>query len=80
MGIKQSAGDVKFFADLMINAAKDRKIYIAVDALMDPSFCLSTPGASPRHLRQSGGLPRFSARLVVGPAIHSSRNMKQQSA
>ena len=43
MEIKQSAGDVKFFADLMINAPKDRKICSAVDALTDPSFCLSTP-------------------------------------
>jgi len=44
MGIKQSAGDLKLFADLMINAPKDRMIYSAVDALMYPSFCLGAPG------------------------------------
>jgi len=44
MGIKQSAGDLKLFADLVMNAPKDRKIYSAVDALMYPSFCLGTPG------------------------------------
>jgi 4-hydroxy-tetrahydrodipicolinate synthase len=44
MGIKQSAGDLKLFADLMIHAPKDRKIYSAVDALMYPSFCLGAPG------------------------------------
>lgn len=44
MGIKQSACDLKLFADLMINAPKGRRIYSAVDALIDPSFCLGTPG------------------------------------
>jgi 4-hydroxy-tetrahydrodipicolinate synthase len=44
LGIKQSAGDLKLFADLMVHAPKDRKIYSAVDALMYPSFCLGTPG------------------------------------
>lgn len=44
MGIKQSAGDLKLFADLVMNAPKDRKIYSAVDALMYPSFCIGTPG------------------------------------
>jgi 4-hydroxy-tetrahydrodipicolinate synthase len=60
MGIKQSAGDLKLFADLMINAPKDRKIYSAVDALMYPSFCLGTPGviaATP------SGIPRATALL-----------------
>lgn len=60
MGIKQSAGDLKLFADLMINAPKDRRIYSAVDALMYPSFCLGTPGviaATP------SGIPRATALL-----------------
>ncbi|WP_395746055.1 dihydrodipicolinate synthase family protein [Prosthecobacter sp.] len=60
MGIKQSAGDLKLFADLMINAPKDRKIYSAVDALMYPSFCLGAPGviaATP------SGIPRATALL-----------------
>ncbi len=61
MGIKQSAGDLKLFADLMINAPKDRKIYSAVDALMYPSFCLGTPGiiaATPSAIPRAAALLR----------------------
>jgi 4-hydroxy-tetrahydrodipicolinate synthase len=71
MGIKQSAGDLKLFADLMIDAPKDRKIYSAVDALMYPSFCLGTPGviaATP------SGIPRATALLrdAVAKADHAN--------
>jgi 4-hydroxy-tetrahydrodipicolinate synthase len=61
MGIKQSAGDLKLFADLMINAPKDRKIYSAVDALMYPSFCLGAPGviaATPSAIPRATALLR----------------------
>jgi 4-hydroxy-tetrahydrodipicolinate synthase len=61
MGIKQSAGDLKLFADLMINAPPDRKIYSAVDALMYPSFCLGTPGviaATPSAIPRATALLR----------------------
>ena len=60
MGIKQSAGDLKLFADLLINAPPGRRIYSAVDALMYPSFCLGAPGviaATP------SGVPRATALL-----------------
>lgn len=45
VGVKQSAGDLKLFADLMLDAPPDRKIFSAVDALMYPSFTLGGHGA-----------------------------------
>lgn len=44
VGVKQSAGDLKLFADLMIGAPRDARIYSAVDALLYPSFTLGAHG------------------------------------
>lgn len=43
-GVKQSAGDLKLMADLMLGVPKGRKIYTAVDALLYPSFALGCHG------------------------------------
>jgi 4-hydroxy-tetrahydrodipicolinate synthase len=45
IGVKQSAGDLKLFADLMLGAAPGKLIFSAVDALMYPSFALGAHGA-----------------------------------
>lgn len=45
VGVKQSAGDMKLFADLMLGAPKQARIFSAVDALMYPSFALGAHGA-----------------------------------
>ncbi len=45
VGVKQSAGDLKLFADLMATAPEDARIMSAVDALMYPSFTLGAHGA-----------------------------------
>lgn len=45
MGVKQSAGDLKLFADLMLRAPREARILSAVDALMYPSFALGAQGA-----------------------------------
>ena len=45
IGVKQSAGDLKLLADLMIDAPPDRQIFTAVDALMYSSFALGAHGA-----------------------------------
>lgn len=57
-GVKQSAGDLKLFADLMIDADPRSRIYSAVDALLYSSFALGAHGAiaailtaAPRALR-----------------------------
>ncbi len=44
-GVKQSAGDLKLFADLMATAPEGARIMSAVDALMYPSFTLGAHGA-----------------------------------
>ena len=44
-GVKQSAGDLKLFADLMASAPNGARIMSAVDALMYPSFALGAHGA-----------------------------------
>lgn len=43
-GVKQSAGDLKLFADLMITAPDDAVIFSAVDALLYPSFAMGSHG------------------------------------
>ena len=45
VGVKQSAGDLKLFADLMATAPEGARIMSAVDALMYPSFALGAHGA-----------------------------------
>lgn len=45
IGVKQSAGDMKLLADLLLQAASDRRIFTAVDALLYPSFVLGAHGA-----------------------------------
>jgi 4-hydroxy-tetrahydrodipicolinate synthase len=44
IGVKQSAGDLKLFADLML-LSPDKMIYSAVDALMYPSYTLGAHGS-----------------------------------
>jgi 4-hydroxy-tetrahydrodipicolinate synthase len=45
VGVKQSAGDMKLLADLLITAPKDRLIYSAVDALLYSSYALGAHGS-----------------------------------
>jgi len=45
IGVKQSAGDLKLFADLMITAPPGKLILSAVDALLYPSFALGAHGS-----------------------------------
>lgn len=43
-GVKQSQGDLKLTADLLLGAPAGAKIYTAVDALLYPSFALGSHG------------------------------------
>lgn len=45
IGVKQSAGDLKLFADLMADARPGNLIFSAVDALMYPSYALGAHGS-----------------------------------
>jgi 4-hydroxy-tetrahydrodipicolinate synthase len=44
IGVKQSCGDLKLMADLLINLPEGKKVYSAVDALLYPSFALGAHG------------------------------------
>jgi 4-hydroxy-tetrahydrodipicolinate synthase len=44
LGVKQSAGDLKLMADLVLDAPKGKLVFTAVDALLYPSFTLGSPG------------------------------------
>ncbi len=44
-GVKQSAGDMKLLADLLLLSDSEDTILSAVDALLYPSFCLGAQGA-----------------------------------
>ena len=45
IGVKQSAGDLKLFADLMMDVKPGKFIFSAVDALMYSSYCLGAHGS-----------------------------------
>ena len=45
IGVKQSAGDMKLLADLLLLAGNQARIMSAVDALLYPSFALGAHGA-----------------------------------
>jgi len=45
IGVKQSAGDLKLLADLLISAPTGKRIFSAVDALLYPSFALGAHGS-----------------------------------
>lgn len=44
IGVKQSAGDLKLMADLMISVPEGRLVFTAVDALLYPSFAIGAHG------------------------------------
>ena len=45
IGVKQSAGDMKLLADLLVTSGSKGRIMTAVDALLYPSFALGAHGA-----------------------------------
>ena len=45
VGVKQSAGDLKLFADLMLMADPEHLLFCAVDALMYPAYTLGARGS-----------------------------------
>ena len=45
IGVKQSQGDLKLMADLLLDLPAGKKVYSAVDALLYPSFALGAHGS-----------------------------------
>jgi len=44
IGVKQSQGDMKLMADLLLDVPEGKLVFSAVDALLYPSFVLGSPG------------------------------------
>ncbi len=57
-GVKQSAGDMKLFADLMRRAKPRNRIFSAVDALLYPSYMLGAVGSIAAILTAAPGPSR----------------------
>ena len=70
IGVKQSAGDLKLFADLIHSANPENLIFSAVDALMYPSYTLGAHGSIAAILTAA---PKASVQLwrAVKSANHS---------
>ena len=70
IGVKQSAGDLKLFADLIHSANPENLIFSAVDALMYPSYTLGAHGSIAAILTAA---PKASVELwrAVKSANHS---------
>jgi 4-hydroxy-tetrahydrodipicolinate synthase len=56
IGVKQSAGDMKLLADLLLLVGSGARIMTAVDALLYPSFALGAHGAIAAILTAAPGL------------------------
>jgi len=56
VGVKQSAGDMKLLADLLLLVGNAARIMTAVDALLYPSFILGAHGAIAAILTAAPGL------------------------
>lgn len=67
LGVKQSAGDMKLFADLMRRARPGNLIFSAVDALLYPSYQLGAQGAIAAILT-----------AAPGPSVHLWDAVKAQ--
>ena len=71
IGVKQSAGDLKLFADLMAGANPESRIFSAVDALMYPSYILGAHGSIAAILSAAPG-PSVALWDAVAAGDHAS--------
>ncbi len=55
IGVKQSAGDLKLLADLLVTAPAGKRVFTAVDALLYPAFALGAHGAITAMLTAAPG-------------------------
>ena len=92
IGVKQSAGDMKLLADLLLLVGDDARIMTAVDALLYPSFALGAHGAiaailtaAPESLRAAlgrgaGGRPQAGTRASRKAPAAVERDLPRQSS
>lgn len=78
LGVKQSAGDMKLFADLVRRAKPENLIFSAVDAMLYSSYQLGAPGAIAAILTAA---PGPSVRLwdaVIDQAWETARDFHER--
>ena len=77
LGVKQSAGDMKLFADLLRRAKPENIIFSAVDALLYPSYQLGAPGAIAAILTAAPGPSVQLWNAVLDQQWEQARNLHE---
>jgi len=78
LGVKQSAGDMKLFADLLRRAKPENLIFSAVDALLYPSYQLGAPGAIAAILTAAPGPSVRLWNAVIEHDWDTARNLHER--
>jgi len=77
IGVKQSAGDLKLLADLLIMAGPESRIFSAVDALLYPSFALGAHGARSLQKELKAILEAAAAQAIWAEARAGAERVRQ---
>ena len=77
LGVKQSAGDMKLFADLLRRAKPENIIFSAVDALLYPCYQLGAPGAIAAILTAAPGPSVQLWNAVLDQQWEQARNLHE---
>ena len=78
LGVKQSAGDMKLFADLMRRAKPRNLIFSAVDALLYPSYQLGARGAIAAILSAAPGPSVRLWNAVIDEEWETARDLHER--
>ncbi len=78
LGVKQSAGDMKLFADLMRRAKPENLIFSAVDALLYPTYQLGARGAIAAILTAAPGPSVKLWDAVLAQDWHTARDLHER--
>ncbi len=78
LGVKQSAGDMKLFADLIRRSKPKNLIFSAVDALLFPSYQLGAPGSIAAILTAAPGPSVALWNAVKKGKWHEARELHEK--
>jgi 4-hydroxy-tetrahydrodipicolinate synthase len=78
LGVKQSAGDMKLFADLVRRAKPENLIFSAVDAMLYSSYQLGAPGAIAAILTAAPGPSVQLWNAVIEQDWDTGRNLHER--
>ena len=78
LGVKQSAGDMKLFADLVRRAKPENMIFSAVDALLYSSYQLGAPGSIAAILTAAPGPSVKFRDAVIAENLNLARDLHEK--